>query len=90
MRGVRLKRRVSSERMKMDKDTTPLSFGKYKGKTPEEVAEIDGSYVVWMFKNVKPPPCSKELAEACESDDRDDEEEWAACAHYGIGGWGNF
>lgn len=27
--------------MKMDKDTTPLSFGKYKGKTPEEIADIE-------------------------------------------------
>lgn len=60
----------------MDKDHTPLSFGKYKGKTPEEVAWFDGSYVVWMFENVKPPPCSQELAEACEADEREDEEEW--------------
>lgn len=71
----------------MDKDHTPLSFGKYKGKTPEEVAEIDGSYVVWMFENVIPTPCSKELAESCEADEREDEEEWGAGGYYGIDGW---
>ena len=74
----------------MDKDHTPLPFGKYKGKTPEEIAEIDGSYVVWMFENVKPPPCSKELAEACEADEREDEEEWGAGGYYGIDGWDNW
>ena len=74
----------------MDKDTSPLSFGKYKGKTPEEVAGFDGSYVVWMFENVKPPPCSKELAEACEADEREDEEEWGAGGYYGIDGWDNW
>ena len=73
----------------MSKDHTPLAFGKYKGKTPEEVAELDPSYVVWMYENVKPAPCSKALAVDCEQDQRDDEEEWAAGAHYGIGGWGN-
>ena len=74
----------------MDKDTTPLSFGKYKGKTPEEIAEIDGSYVVWMFENVKQQTCSKELAEACEADEREDEEEWGAGGYYGIDGWDNW
>ena len=70
----------------MSKDTTPLLFGKYKGQTPEEIAVIDQSYVVWLFENVKPPPCSKGLAEACEADVREDEEEWLAGAHYGIEG----
>ena len=74
----------------MDKDHTPLSFGKYKGKTPEEIAEIDGSYVVWMFENVTPIPCSKELAEACEADEREDDEEWATGAQYGIDRWENW
>ena len=47
-------------------DNTPLSFGKYKGHTPEEVAVVDPSYVVWMFDNIKPAKCSKELRDGCE------------------------
>lgn len=36
-----------------------------------------------------PTPCSEELAEACEADDRDYEEDYYAATHYGIVGWGN-
>ena len=53
------------------KDRTPLRFGKYRGKTPEEVAACDPSYVVWMHANViglGGPPCSRELARKCEDE----------------------
>lgn len=56
-------------------DRSPLVFGKYKGRTPEEVAEIDQSYVVWMYENVSPAPCSTELYEDCRRDVDDDENE---------------
>ena len=59
----------------MDLDLTPLKFGKYKGQTPEEIAEHDPSYIQWMYDTIKPPPCSKELALACEQDERDEEDE---------------
>lgn len=52
----------------MSRDTSPLVFGKYKGKTPEQVAEIDPSYVVWMYETVKPAPCSTALYDACRMD----------------------
>lgn len=55
-------------------DDVPLTFGKYKGKSPQEVSEDDPSYVVWMYENVKPTPCSKELYVACQEDDTYDEE----------------
>lgn len=60
-------------------DHTPLRIGKYKGHTPDKVAEIDPSYVVWMYDTWDKPPCSKALYEACkievespEGDDDDD------------------
>lgn len=71
----------------MDIDEVPLSFGKYKGRTPDEVGDYDPAYVAWMFANVKPPPCSKELADTCKQDVREYEEEKAEDLHYGLDGW---
>ena len=65
----------------VDIDDIPLKFGKYKGKTPNQVAQRDPSYIVWMFKHVEssyidtPRVCSKELAEGCEMDIREEEAE---------------
>jgi hypothetical protein len=70
----------------MDIDETPLIFGKYKGQTPDEIGDYDPSYVVWMFANVKPAPCSKAFAEACEQDVREYEEEKAEDLRYGFDG----
>lgn len=50
-------------------DRTPLTFGKFKGNTPEEIAEIEPSYVVWMYDNVDKKLCSKALYLACENQD---------------------
>ena len=33
-------------------DHTPLTFGKYKGKTPSEIAEVNESYIRWMFETI--------------------------------------
>lgn len=44
-------------------DSTPLTFGKHAGKTPEEVAEEDPSYIIWMYENVKNAPVSRFLYE---------------------------
>ena len=38
----------------LDLDHTPLTFGRYRGQTPDEVSEHDPSYVVWMYNNIKP------------------------------------
>lgn len=46
-------------------DHTPLTFGKYKGKTPSEIAVDDPSYIVWMHNNIKRPLCSYVLAKDC-------------------------
>lgn len=47
-------------------DKTPLGFGKHKGKTPEEIADVDPGYIVWLYENVKPPKVSRTLYVACE------------------------
>lgn len=47
-------------------DHTPLTFGKYKGMTPSEVAEIEPTYLRWMYEEVKnKPTCSELLYRDC-------------------------
>lgn len=52
-----------------DLDHSPLTFGKYRGKTPDEISELgkDGeNYIRWMFETVEnKPTCSRLLYEAC-------------------------
>ncbi len=56
-------------------DKTLLTFGKYRGMTPDEVSEQDPSYVVWMYETIKPKKCSSFLYESCMRDLKPDEEE---------------
>lgn len=53
-------------------DTTKILFGKHKGKTPREVAQEDPEYVVWMYDECRPAPCSKDLALLCEEGPKKD------------------
>lgn len=46
-------------------DTRPVSYGKHKGLTPEEIAEIDPGYIVWLVDNVSINVCSPLLYRAC-------------------------
>lgn len=47
-------------------DHSPLGFGKYKGLTPNQVAEKDSSYLVWMHDTVtNRPTCSRLLRNEC-------------------------
>ena len=46
-------------------DRTPLTFGKHKGQTPEEVADTDPGYIVWLYENVEPRKVSRGLYVAC-------------------------
>ena len=48
-----------------------LDFGKYKGKTLDEVGDIDPSYICWLKENVKDVKIPKWYAEACERDVRE-------------------
>ena len=60
-------------------DHTPLSFGKYKGKTPSEVAEGDPGYIVWLYDTWadqrRPQLVSKALADDCRHDVRDEDDD---------------
>lgn len=62
-------------------DKSRLQFGKHRGKTPREVAQVDPNYVVWMYMEVKPTPCSRDLfltcSEAPEYDDPSELDAWA-------------
>lgn len=49
----------------MERDSTPLSFGKYKGKTPEEISDIAPEYIVWMYRTMGASKCSKLLFLHC-------------------------
>lgn len=51
--------------MSDDLDNTPLKFGKYKGQTPVEIGKFNPGYVCWMYRNVKPKPCSAKLWAKC-------------------------
>ena len=47
-------------------DSRILRFGKYKGKTADEISEFDPQYLVWAYTNIKDrPPCSLPLAKKC-------------------------
>lgn len=55
---------VSAEKL----DHTELTFGKYRGRTPDWVSERDPSYIVWMYEKFKHPVCSELLYKACQLD----------------------
>jgi hypothetical protein len=50
----------------IDLDNVPLRFGKYKGKTPTEIAKHDPSYIVWMWNKMIDPPVTRDLVLDCE------------------------
>jgi len=62
----------------MNIDNIPIKFGKYKGLAPTEIFDIDINYIKWMYKNVKPIPCSKKLFELCNEnyDEELEQEMW--------------
>lgn len=48
-----------------DLDNTSLTFGKHKGKTPDEISEEDPGYIIWMAENIKEQHCSDALYQYC-------------------------
>ena len=48
-----------------------VTFGKYKGKTLDEISDINPSYICWLKENVKTIKIPKWLVEACERDVRE-------------------
>jgi hypothetical protein len=53
-------------------DHTPLTFGKYAGKTPDQISEVDPNWLCWAYENVKTKPtCSTLLYKSCLAETRD-------------------
>ena len=52
------------------KATDQIPFGRYKGKTLEEIAEIDPEYILWLHENVKTVKIPRSLWEGIEWDIR--------------------
>ena len=71
-----------------DIDDTPLTFGKYEDKTPNEIAHIDPSYVVWLYDNLEKKFCSAELRDMCEEAKYESYEDGKEeDMYYGLDGW---
>jgi hypothetical protein len=45
---------------------TPLGFGKYKGRTVEDVLEEDPHYLLWALENVEQFDADKAVQDAIE------------------------
>jgi hypothetical protein len=48
-------------------DDTPLSFGRYRGQTPEEIVRRDPQYVLWLYET-HPRLVSRQLYLAADSE----------------------
>lgn len=60
-----------------------IDFGKYKGKTWDEVSDIDPGYVLWAVDNVKGVRLPPSFIDAVEMDLREGEEDfWSAVQGY--------
>lgn len=60
-----------------------IGFGKYKGKTWDEVSDIDPDYVLWAVDNVKEVKLPQSFIDALEMDQREREEDfWSALQGY--------
>ena len=52
----------------MNKPEDTITFGKYKGKTFDEIADIDPDYILWLDENVKDVKLPKKWIECVEMD----------------------
>ena len=51
-----------------DLDHLPLNRGKFRGRTPSEVAEIEPSYITVVLASWNPKVCSDALIRDCQRD----------------------
>lgn len=59
---------MSDDIFGVSRDDIPLTFGRYKGKTPNEIAEFCPAYIAWAYENVKRKVCTEKLYQACDRD----------------------
>lgn len=64
-------------------DDRPLTFGKHKGSTPNELMETDPKYLVWLYENIKPQVVSKDLYMNAADVDIDGDGEYGVNGYYG-------
>lgn len=50
-----------------DLDDTPLTFGKYRGKSPDWISDNDPDYLLWLVRETGFNRCSKALINYCKS-----------------------
>lgn len=58
----------------MTKPEDVITFGKYKGKTFDEISDIEPSYILWLRDNVDSVKLPKNFLEAVEWDVRENED----------------
>ena len=71
-----------------DLDNKPLTFGKYEGETPNEIAEHNPQYIVWMYDNLDYKNCTLDLRNECE-EMHSFEDEKEMDNDFGFDGWGH-
>jgi hypothetical protein len=59
----------------VNKPEDTITFGKYKGKTFDEIANIDPDYILWLDENVKDVKLPKKWLEAVKMDVRERDSE---------------
>ena len=71
-------------------DNKELTFGKYIGSTPLQIAETDPQYIVWMYDNLDYKHCTEALRDECEEiASLDYESEKEMDNDFGFDGWGH-
>ena len=60
----------------MTKPKDVIDFGKYKGKTFEDISNIEPSYILWLSENVDSVKLPKKWLEAVEWDVREEEDNY--------------
>lgn len=58
----------------MTKPKDIITFGKFKGKSFDEIAEIEPSYILWLNENVDSIKFSKKWLDLVEQDVREQED----------------
>lgn len=61
--------------MKEVKATDTITFGKYNGRTFEQIVNIDPDYILWLDENVKDVKLPKKWIECVEMDIRERDSE---------------
>jgi hypothetical protein len=51
--------------MKTLQSTDIITFGKYKGKTLNEIAELDAGYIVWLDEEIKSIKIDTDFVSQC-------------------------